>query len=114
MIKGITVTLKVKTESGTDAFNRTIYEEHDISVDNVLVAPASSEEVTEALNLYGKKVVYTLGIPKGDTNVWEDSTVVLPEPFAGTYHAVGYPTAGIDNMIPLNWNKKVNVERINV
>lgn len=113
MIKGITVTLRTKTRSGTDAFNRDTYEEREISVDNVLVAPASSEEVAEALNLYGKKVVYTLGIPKGDTNVWEDATIVLPGPFAGVYHAVGYPTAGIDSMIPLSWNKKVNVERIN-
>lgn len=113
MIKGVTVTLKKKTKDGKDAFNRDVWKETDVSVKNVLVAPSSSEEVTDALNLYGKRAVYTLGIPKGDTNVWEDVMVVLPAPFAGTYHTIGYPTAGIEGMIPLNWNTKVIVERIN-
>lgn len=114
MIKGITVTLFEKTLAGKDAFNRDVYEENPISVDNILVAPSSSEEVVDALNLYGKKAVYTLAIPKGDAHEWEDARVILPAPFAGTYHTIGYPTAGIEAMIPLYWNKKVIVERINV
>lgn len=113
MIKGVTVTLKKKTKDGTDAFNRDVWKETDVTVDNVLVAPASSTEVVETMNLWGKKAVYTLGIPKGDTNVWENVRVVLPAPFAGTYHTIGYPTAGIEGMIPLNWNTKVTLERIN-
>ncbi len=113
MIKGITITLMAKTRAGKDAFNRNLFTESSVSVANVLVAPSSTEEVTDTLNLYGKKAVYTLGIPKGDTHDWEDVRVILPEPFAGTYHTIGYPTAGIEGMIPLNWNKKVIVERIN-
>ena len=113
MIKGIPITLLARTSDGKDAFNRDKVKESEVTVDNVLVAPSSSEEVTEAMNLYGKKAVYTLGIPKGDENVWEDVRIVLPAPFAGTYHTIGYPTAGIEGLIPLNWNKKVIVERIN-
>lgn len=113
MIKGITIRLIERLYAGKDMFNRDLYEDTEVAVENVLVAPVSSEDAEEALNLYGKKAVYTLGIPKGDTHVWEDTVVILPEPFAGTYHTIGYATAGIDAMIPLSWNKKVQVEKVN-
>lgn len=111
-INGITITLVDKVDSGqTDDLNRTIYIDRQISVHDVLVAPSSGPEIIDAINLYGKKAVYTLGIPKGDTNVWEDREVILPPPFAGKYRTIGFSTAGIDTMIPLRWNRKVMVER---
>lgn len=63
-IKGITVTLIGKTKNGRDDFGHPIYENIEIQVDNVLVVPASTEDVTNQLNLTGKKASYTLGIPK--------------------------------------------------
>lgn len=111
MISGIPIELVTKVQTGVDGFNRPVYEDSVETVDNVLVAPASHEEVIETLNLTGRKVTYTLGIPKGDTHTWEGQDVILPPPFAGRYHVVGIPTAGIDAMIPLSWNKKVQVER---
>ena len=112
MIKGITIQLIDKIDTGaTDELNRTIYQDEIVNVDNVLVAPSSGPEIIDSVNLYGKKALYTLGIPKGDTHVWEDKEVILPEPFAGRYRVIGYPTAGIDAMIPLQWNKKVLLER---
>lgn len=110
-IHGITIQLAVKTPDGTDAFNRTTYTETLVSVDNVLVGQPSATDVTNALQLYGKKVTYMLGIPKGDTHEWEDARVVLPAPFAGTYRTVGYCEAGIEDLVPLEWNKKIMVER---
>ena len=71
-IKGITVTLIEKTKSGKDDFGHTIYDNSEIQIDNVLVVPASTEDITNQLNLTGKKAAYTLGIPKGDQNEWED------------------------------------------
>ena len=109
---GITITLTKKTPSGTDGFGRTMYDTEPVSVDDVLVGEPTTDEITNDLAMYGKKVAYTLAIPKGDTNEWEDTEVVLPEPFAGTYHTIGYPTAGIEANIPLRWNKKVHLERI--
>lgn len=109
---GITITLMKKTPSGTDGFGRPMYDTEPVSVDDVLVGEPTTDEITNDLAMYGKKVVYTLAIPKGDTNEWEDTEVVLPEPFAGTYHTIGYPTAGIEANIPLRWNKKVHLERI--
>lgn len=113
MIKGVTITLKKKIRSGADGFNRPVYSTTDISVDNVLVGQPSSDDISNAQIMYGKTIAYTLYIPKGDTNVWEDTTVVLPEPFSGTYHTVGYPEAYIPANIPpgISWNKRISIER---
>ena len=107
-MKGITIQLAVKTQSGTDGFDRPVYEETWINVDNVLVAPVSSQDALDILNLTGKKAVYTLGIPKGDTHVWEDTKVRF---FGETWSTLGFPQEGIESLIPLDWNKKVSVER---
>lgn len=108
MIKGITVTLINKKEVGRDPFNRPIYEDVEIEVDNVLVSPVSTEDIVHTLELTGKKAVYTLAIPKGDTNDWEDAEVIF---FGQRWRTIGFPTEGIDHLIPLDWNKKVMVER---
>lgn len=108
LIKGITITLYEKTQTGTDPFNRPVFSEHPVQVRNVLVAPAQSNEVVDATNLNGKKAVYTLAIPKGDKHIWEDRTV---EFFGEKWHTIGFPVGGIENLIPLDWNKKIQVER---
>lgn len=108
MIKGITVTLHQKTQTGVDGFNQPIYQYEDIEVDNVLVAPASTDDIVNATNLYGKKVTYILGIPKGDTHDWEDQEISF---WGERYHSFGFATEGIEENIPLSWNKKVMVER---
>ncbi len=110
-INGISITLKKKTQTGTDDLNRPIYSYEDITVDDVLVGEPTTDEITNTLSLYGKEVKYTLAIPKGDTNTWVDTDVVLPAPFEGKYRTIGYPTAGIEENIPLRWNKKVKIER---
>lgn len=111
MIHGIDVTLITKTQTGTDAFNHPIYTVKEETVSDVLVGEPSADEITSTLSLYGKQIKYTLAIPKGDTHTWVDTQVILPEPFAGTYKTIGFPTAGIDANIPLRWNKKVMIER---
>lgn len=107
-LKGITVTLVDKTAVGTDDFGSTIYEDSNISVDNVLVAPTSTDDIVNHLTLTGKKAVYTLAIPKGDTHDWEDKEVLF---FGQRWRTFGIPLEGIEDMIPLDWNKKVMVER---
>ena len=107
-IRGITVILYDKQEVGVDAFNRPIYEEITVNVDNVLVAPSSSDDVITSTDLVGKKAVYTLAIPKGDTHIWENKKV---EFFGQMWRVFGFAIQGIDANIPLDWNKKVMVER---
>ena len=107
LIKGIPVIIKEKIEIGKDGFNRPIYNMVDKEVENVLVAPATSSDVVSSLDLTGKRAEYTLAIPKGDTNNWED---VIVEFFGHTWKTFGIPIEGIEENIPLDWNKKVMVE----
>ena len=72
MLKGITVTLHNKVLTGRDALNAPVYEEVDVDVENVLIAPVSSTEAQGMLDLTGKKVEYQLAIPEGDGHVWEN------------------------------------------
>lgn len=107
-IKGITVTLINKREIGRDAFNHPIEEDMEIPVENVLVAPASADDISTSINLTGRKAVYTLAIPKGDTNKWENAEVRF---FGERWQVLGIPLEGIEHLIPLDWNKKVTVAR---
>lgn len=108
MIKGIDVILYDKIQTSTDPFGRPIYEPAAITVSNVLVAPASAEDVTNELNLSGKHLEYLLCIPKGDTNAWEDREV---EFFGKRWKTFGPVLEWIDAMVPLAWNRQVKVER---
>jgi len=108
MIHGITVTLINQVQSGVDAFNAPIYTETETEVDNVLVAPSSTDDVTESLNLWGKKAVYTLGLPKGDNHVWKDQKVRF---FGETWRVIGLPKQGIEANVPTQWHIKWMVER---
>lgn len=108
MIKGITVTLYDRTKTGTDALNAPIYKETAVPVENVLVTPLSSEEVLQTYTLTGRRAVYQMGIPKGDTHEWTAGKKVSF--FGNDWRIIGMPEEGIEDMIPLSWNKKVKVE----
>lgn len=102
--------LITKTGTGKDAFNRPITTETRTTVENVLVSPVSQTDVAvvNELAMNGKKALYQLAIPKGDTNSWEDAEV---EFFGERWKTVGYSTIGMEDLIPLEWNRKVLVER---
>lgn len=110
-MKGITVTLTTRTQTGTDPFGQPTFTDTTKDVSDVLVGEPSTDDVTNAITMYGKKIAYTLAIPKGDENTWEDTFVTLPAPFGGVYRTIGSPTMGIEENIPLRWNKKVHLER---
>lgn len=109
MIKGITVTLCGRVQSGVDGFNAPVYTETEIPVEGVLVTPTASEEIVSEIQLYGKRSVYELCIPKGDTNDWENKTVRF---FGQSFRSFGPVTEYIEANVPLRWNRKVKVERI--
>lgn len=106
-LKGITIILVDKVEIGRDPFDKPIYEDKDIEVENVLIQPTSTDDVVNQMNLTGKKAVYTLAIPKGDSHNWENKEVKF---FGKRWRTVGFPTEGIEDLIPLDWNMKVMVE----
>lgn len=107
-IKGITVTLHEVTKTGEDPLGAPVYEETLVDVENVLVTPTSTDDIVNNTNLYGKKAVYTLAIPKGDEHEWEDRKVTF---FGEDWRAFGLTIQGIEANIPLSWNKKVMVEK---
>ena len=107
-MRGISITLYTTTQTGTDEFNRPVFAETPVTVENVLIGEPSTDDIANELNLTGKRLAYTLAIPKGDTNDWTDKTV---EFFGEKFKTIGEPTQGIDHLIPLSWNKKVKVER---
>ncbi|MBO4863850.1 MAG: hypothetical protein J5517_05770 [Eubacterium sp.] len=107
-MKGMTVQLAVKTLTGTDAFGAPIYSEELVNIDDVLVGQPSSNDVITTLELTGKRIAYTLGIPKGDTHNWVDTDVIF---FGERFRTIGIPMTGIQENIPLRWGSNIQVER---
>ena len=107
-LRGISIILYTKNKVGEDEFGAPVYEELPEVVNDVLVGEPEGSDVTDTLNLTGKRLAYTLAIPKGDTNEWRDRKV---EFFGRKFRTFGEPVEGIEGMIPLRWNKKVKVER---
>lgn len=107
-MKGTTIQLAVKTQTGTDPFGAPIYSTEWVDVPDVLVGSPSTDDITESINLYGKKIIYMLGIPKGDTHDWVDADVKI---WGQPYRTFGYPMTGEPENIPLRWGQNVRVER---
>lgn len=107
-IKGIEIILVDKIQVGVDPFGKPIYDDADTKVENVIVAPVSSDDIVNQQSLTGKVAVYSLGIPKDDTHDWEDKEVKF---FGQRWRTFGIPLEGMEHLIPLDWNKKVMVER---
>lgn len=107
LIKGQTVKLHIKTETGEDAWGAKEYTETIEDVDNVLISPTSDTDMISDMQLYGRKSVYTLSIPKGDTHDWENAHI---EFFGKLWTSFGGVVEYQEELVPLSWNKKVKVE----
>ena len=105
---GRTVILYDKVQTGVDGFNRPVYDDVPVTVENVLIGIPTAQEVIDTLNLTGKRAAYTLGIPKGDAHVWTDRKV---EFFGEAFHTIAYPVKGQEELVPLDWGQNVMVER---
>jgi hypothetical protein len=111
-IKGESVSLKVKTQAGTDDFGQPIYSEDWETIENVLVCRPSSSDIESSLTSYGARISYYLCIPKGDVHDWFDTEVILPG--RGTFKTIGEVMEYTPENIPiaLDWNRQVNLEQI--
>lgn len=108
LLKGITVTLYARVQVGMDSFNAPVYRENPVPVDNVLVCPTSSSDVVDAQGMDGKRAEYELCIPKGDANSWEGCRVDF---FGQSWRVFGPVLEYIEELTPLEWNRRVRVER---
>jgi len=107
-MKGTTVKVLQKTVTGQNEMHEDIVTETWIDVPDVLVGQPTTDDITSTLQLYGKRIEYVLGIPKGDTNDWVDTEVEI---WGEKYKTIGYPITGESENIPLRWGKNVKVER---
>lgn len=108
LLQGITIKLHERVKTGENAFRSPIYDEIITDVENVLVFPSGSDPVLEDTQLQGKRLTYTLCIPKEDSHIWENRTV---EFFGKKWQVVGLPEEWIGELVPLGWNRRVQVER---
>ena len=132
-ITGIDVILYKNIQTGTDPFGTPMYTD-DIYpsnevfpaddlyprdmvevVSNVLVGQPSDEEIITAVNLYGKRISYILGIPKGDTHDWQDKIIEWTDAYGQTHRCktFGFPITGVEANLPrrVPWHMKVRCEK---
>lgn len=112
MIRGQTVYVRTAEVVGVDPFGVEITADSWAQVDNVLIGEPSTDDITTSMDMYGKRIVYMLGIPKGDAHEWQDTAVRWTDAY-GTEHTVrtfGVPITGIEANIPGPWHKKVRCE----
>lgn len=107
MIKGETVILIEKIKNGTDAFGAPIFTENEVEIKDVLIGNPSTDAVINELQLYGKRLIFVLGIPKGDNHNWQDTIVVIRGERFKTY---GFPLTQTAANVPGRWNMQVKVE----
>lgn len=107
-MRTMTVSLVKKTQDGVDPFGAPIMKETMIDVPGCLVGQPSTDDIQQTLQMYGKMIAYVVGVPKGDTNSWVDTDVII---WGERFRTVGFPQTGIQDNIPLAWGKNVKVER---
>ena len=107
-MKTMTVQLAVKTEGAPDPFGMPTETEQLIDVPGCLVGQPSTDDIAQTMEMYGKKIAYVVGVPKGDVNSWVDTDVII---WGERFRTIGYPETGIQGNIPLQWGKNVKVER---
>ena len=107
-MRGISVNLIERTASGTDSLGNQTWTETPVTVDNVLVGQPSAEEIVTTTQIYGKRLEYWIGIPKGDTHAWENAAV---EFFGLRFETFGPLERGIDHLVPTAWNAKIRCMR---
>ena len=107
-MKTITVQLAVKTEGAPDPFGMLTETEQLIDVPGCLVGQPSTDDIAQTMEMYGKKIAYVVGVPKGDEHSWVDTDVII---WGERFRTIGYPETGIQGNIPLKWGQNVKVER---
>lgn len=111
-MRGITVTLYETIQTGTDALNAPIYAEVPVEVKNVLVGEPSTDDYTTSTQVFGKQIMFMLGIPKGDDHDWVNKKVTWTDAAGNiqTVRTFGFPIMGVEANIPGPWHKKVRCE----
>lgn len=105
---GVDVILYERRQTGVDAFGDPVWAEVPVTVHNVLIGQPTTDEITSSVDLYGTKIDYMLGLPKGDAHTWEGCRVDF---FGGSFRVFGAVIQGIEANVPTPWHHKVRVAR---
>lgn len=93
------------------------YDEHmeesttwaEATVQNVLVMPGATSDVTDSTRLHGTRVVYSLGFPKSFTASLRRCRVVVR---GREYAVIGDPQPATASNLPNPWNRTAEVEAV--
>lgn len=112
-MRGLTVSLRVRTLAGTDSSGGPVWTDTFETVDNVLIGEPGAEGISDDAGIYGRRQVFLLGIPKGDVHNWMNRHVSWTGP-QGTVYGItfGFPITGVERLIPTPWHMKVRCVRI--
>lgn len=108
IIKGTTITLHQRVQTGVDGQNNPTYEEIPVQVKGVLICPVSTDDITGDVQSEGKRAEYELLIPK-DCTLSFDGCIV--EFYGARWEVFGFPLVWMAENTPGDWNRKVKVER---
>lgn len=109
MIRGETVTLIRPADAGLDAFGDELTEwQPGVPVGNVLVAPASTDDLNGSLRRDGDRDTLTLHFPKTHEGNLRGCRVIVR---GVTYRVIGDPQRYTSSMTPGAWDLPVTVER---
>lgn len=113
-MRGVTVTLLDRTQTGTDPFGAPVWAETPVQVDNVLIGEPTSDEILSATELYGKRLRCMIAVPKGDGHVWTDRTVAWTDAYGRAHRlrTFGPPIVGVEALVPGPWHMKVRCEEL--
>lgn len=112
MIRGQDVTLYERTKTGEDAFHAAVYTETPVTVANVLIGEPTTDDLATATDLFGKKLLCWLAVPKGDAHDWKDARVEWTDAQGNTrrVRTFGFPLMGVEANVPGPWHLKVRCE----
>ena len=110
MLRGTTVTLYERRQTGIDGLGAPVYEETPVPVRDVLIAPAEGPAVTDSTGLEGRRTAFRLYLPRGDAHDWVGCRVGF---YSSTFRVVGGAQQWMPENLPraCRWNKCLEVER---
>lgn len=107
MITGISVVVMAEQQTGVDEFNAPIFGWVDeATVDNVLFAPASTDQLRGSTRPDGVSVEVRLDFPKDYTGSLRGKRVRVG---LREWAVVGDPQPFLDHLTPGDWNRPVEL-----
>lgn len=111
MLRGVTVSVAVRSATGEDGHGAATYGTAETEVGNVIVQPGSCADL-DASRPEGARVSLTLHWPKdAAVTALKGAVVTLAGEHAGAYRVVGDPVPYQSDLTPGDWNMPVEVER---